>query len=161
MKKVLFSLLAVAIIMVSCGGADPVKFNDALVKANTVISEVSSNYDSELSDAINSEAFDKISTLTDSALVKIKAEIETVKNLDAPKGGEKFKETAIKTYESLSTLVETGKKFSTLTAESSEEQFDGINKEYTAKMEEYSKVFQELVDVQMEYAKEAGYKVNN
>jgi len=159
MKKVLISLLAVTFILVSCGGPSPTAFNDALVKANTEISNVSLTYQNELTKAIGSESFDNIIALTDTALAKIDAELTIVKGLEVPKGGDAFKAAAIKSYEGLRAVVETGKKFSTLTAESTQEDFDSIESDYDSKLDEYSKSFDELSSAQMEYAKEAGYKV--
>lgn len=159
MKKVLFSLFALSLLIVSCGGPSPVKFNDALVKANTAIGDISATYQNDLTQAISSESFENIAVLTDSALAKIDTELEVVKALEAPKGGETFKDAALKSYESFRALVETGKKFSTLTKESTEEDFDKIEKEYGGQFDTYSKSFDELSKAQMDYAKEAGYKV--
>ncbi|MFV0418600.1 MAG: hypothetical protein ACK5KT_07725 [Dysgonomonas sp.] len=159
MKKVLFSLLVLSLIIVSCGGPSPVKFNDALVKANTAIGNVGAAYQNDLSQAISSESFENIAVVTDSALAKIDAELEIVKALEAPKGGETFKAAALKSYESLRTVVETSRKFAVLTKESTQEDFDKIEKEYDEKFDEYSKSFDELAKAQMDYAKEAGYKV--
>lgn len=160
MKKVLFSLLALTLVFASCGGPSPVAFNDALVKANTAIGDISNTYQNDLTQAINSESFENIAVLTDSALAKIDAELEIVRALEVPKGGDEFKSAALKSYENFRALVEAGKKFSTLTAESTQEDFEKIEKEYDGKFDEYSKSFDELSKAQMEYAKEAGYKVN-
>lgn len=158
MKKVLFSLLALTLVLVSCG-TSPTKFNDALVKANTVISDVAAKYQDDLSKAIDNDSYADIATMTDSALVKIDAELSVVKGLEAPKGGDAFKEAAVKSYESLRTVVETGKKFATLTAESTQEEYSVIEKEYNEQLDAYSKTFDALSKAQMDYAKEAGYKV--
>ncbi len=160
MKKVLFSLLAVVLVLTSCGGVDPVKFNDAIANANVKIVTVSDAYQNELGKALEADDYEVIAIQTDSALAKIDAEIAIVKALEVPKGGEAFKDAAIKSYESLRAVVEAGKKFSTLTKESSEEEFSILEKEYDAKSTEYSNSFDALAIAQAEYAKDAGYKVN-
>jgi len=159
MKKVLFSLFAVMVVMASCGGADPVKFNDALSKANTEISDVSTDYQNTIMKSMESGDFASITTQTDSALAKIDKEIDVVKALEVPKGGDAFKEAAIKAYESLREVVETGRKFSVLTAESTEEDIMKISTEYDKKIDGYSELFNDLVKAQADYAKEAGYQV--
>lgn len=160
MKKVLFSLLVLSLLIVSCGGPSPVKFNDALVQANTAIGDVSMTYQNDLTQAIDSESYESITAMTDSALAKIDAELEIVKVLEVPKGGDAFKAAALKSYESFRSLVETGKKFATLTKESTQEDFEKIETEYDGKFDEYSKTFDELSKAQLDYAKEAGYGVN-
>jgi len=159
MKKVLFSLLASVLVLASCGGPSPVAFNDAITKANTVITNVSSDYQDAISKSMDNEDYASIVAQTDSALIKIDAELAIVKALEVPKGGDAFKDTAVKTYESLRSMVETGKKVSTLHSESSEADYNAIYKEYEVKMDEYSKLFGELAAAQMSYAKEAGYEV--
>lgn len=161
MKKLLLSLLAVGLILTSCGGVSPTKFNDAIVKANTNISNVGASYINTLATAVSSGSYDGIAAVTDSALVKIDAELDIVKALEVPKGGESYKDTAVKTYESLRAFVESGKKFSTLTKDSSVEDINNVSAEYETKMKAYTDSFDELTKAQMAYAKEAGYKVEN
>jgi hypothetical protein len=158
MKKNLFYLLTVLFILSSCG-PDAVKFNDAIAKANAAITEVSVSYDGDLTNAVNNEDFASIAAKTDSALAKIDAEITIVKALDVPKGGDKFKEAALKTYESLRGVVEAGKGLAALTKESAIEDMDKLQETYQAKVDEYSKSFEDLATAQMEYASEAGYQV--
>lgn len=158
MKKILFSFLAVLLVLTSCG-PDPVKFNNTITKANATITEISVSYDSDLSNAVSNGNFAAIAAKTDSALAKIDAEITIVKALDIPKGGDKFKEAALKTYESLRGVVEAGKGFATLTQESAIEDVTKLQETYQAKVDEYSKSFQDLATAQMEYAAEAGYQV--
>lgn len=158
MKRILFSLLTVLFVLTSCG-PDAVKFNDAIAKANVAITEVSVSYDGDLTNAVNNEDFASIAAKTDSALAKIDAEITIVKALDVPKGGDKFKEAALKTYESLRGVVEAGKGFATLTKESAIEDVNKLQETYQAKVDEYSKSFQELAVAQAQYAAEAGYQV--
>jgi hypothetical protein len=159
MKKLLFSLLAAGLILTSCGGTSPIKFNEAIVKANTTISEVGSSYINTLSTAVSTNSYEGIAAATDSALVKIDAELNVVKALEVPKGGDAYKNAAIKTYESLRAFVESGKKFSTLTEESPVEEMNKISEEYEAKMKEYTDNFTTLTEAQAEYAKEAGYEI--
>jgi len=159
MKKLLFSLLVVGLILTSCGGTSPTKFNEAIVKANTTISEVGNSYMTTLSSAVSTNSYEGIAAATDSALVKIDAELDIVKALEVPKGGDAYKDAAVKAYESLRSFVESGKKFSTLTPESSVGDMNKVSEEYEAKMKEYTDNFTALTKAQSEYAKEVGYKV--
>ncbi|MDH6309260.1 hypothetical protein M2451_001831 [Dysgonomonas sp. PFB1-18] len=159
MKKVLFSLLASVLVLASCGGPSPVAFNDAITNANSVIMNVQSECQDAIAKSMENKDYSSIVAQTDSALAKIDAELAVVKALEVPKGGDAFKEAAVKTYESLRSMVETGKKFSALNSESSEDDYNKIYKEYEGKMEESSKLFDELATAQMNYAKEAGYEV--
>lgn len=159
MKKLLFSLIATALVLVSCGGVDPVAFNDAIVKANTTITALGETYQNDITKSIESSDFSAIAAQTDSALAKINTEIDIVKSLEVPKGGDGFKEAAVKTYESLRDVVETGRKLSTLNTDSTEEAANSIMKEYDEKSSIYSKQFDELAKAQMDFAKEANYKV--
>ena len=158
MKKLLLSLLTVSFILTSCGGTSPVKFNDTIVEANETISNVSDSYTETLTAAIASGSYQSIAAATDSALVKIDAELDIV-NLEAPKGAEEFKNAALKTYQDLRAIVEAGRKFTTLTEESSDEEFDKISDEYDAKMDAYNASFEQLVNTQKAYAKGAGYEL--
>ena len=79
--------------------------------------------------------------------------------LEAPKGAEEFKNAALKTYQDLRAIVEAGRKFTTLTEESTDEEFDKISDEYDAKMDAYNASFEQLVNTQKAYAKGAGYEL--
>ncbi|NDV79398.1 hypothetical protein [Dysgonomonas sp. 511] len=158
MKKVLFSLIAVATFFVACGPS-PVAFNDAIVNANTNITKIGEDYQNEVSKSMQNSNFADVAAQTDSALVKINAEIDKVKALEVPKGGDAFKEAAVNTYESLRDMVEIGRKFGTLTAESDASELNKIVDEYNAKMEEYTKHFNDLSQAQMDFAEESNYEV--
>ncbi|MFT3994365.1 MAG: hypothetical protein QM660_08660 [Dysgonomonas sp.] len=161
MKKVLFSILALSLVILSsCGGADPTVFNDAILKANNDISQVKLEYDDEVTKSITDNNYAAIAAATDSALIKIDSELANVQSLKVPKGGEAFKEASIKTFESIRAIVEAGKKFASLTENSSQEDFDKIEKEYNEKEEAYSTTFDEMTKAQVEYAASIGYKVH-
>jgi hypothetical protein len=159
MKKLLFSLLAVGLVLTSCGGTSPTKFNNAIIGANTAISEVGNSYMNTLSVAVSTNSYESIAAATDSALVKIDAELDIIKALEVPKGGDAYKDAAVKAYESLRAVVESGKKFSTLTEESSVEDMNKISEEYEVKMQEYTDNFTNMTKAQAEYAAEAGYEI--
>jgi hypothetical protein len=158
MKKILFSLLALALIFVSCGST-PTSFNNGIVEAHTNLTQIASDYIDILSSAVSAENYSAVTAQTDSALVKIDAELTAIKALEAPKGADSYKDAAIKACESLRAFVETGKKFSTLTAESSESDYNKVSEEYEAKMKVYSDDFDALTKAQEVYAAEIGYKV--
>ncbi|MDR2949081.1 MAG: hypothetical protein LBV71_07725 [Prevotella sp.] len=159
MKKLLFSLVAVALILVSCGGSSPTAFNNGIVQAHTNLSQIGSSYINTLSSAVSSGTYDAIAAQTDSALVKIDAELTAVKALEVPKGGDAYKAAAVKACESLRAFIESGKSFSALTKESSVDEYNKVSAEYEAKMKVYTEDIEALTDAQEAYATEAGYKV--
>lgn len=159
MKKILFSLFALTLILVSCGGASPTAFNDSIVKAHTNLSQIGTSYIGSLSSAVSAGTYDIIVAQTDSALVKIDVELETVKALEVPKGGDAYKEAAVKACESLRDFIASGKDFSSLTKESSVEEYNKVSEGYEAKMKVYTADIEALTKAQVAYAKESGYKV--
>lgn len=160
MKKVLFSLFVLVLILASCGGASPTAFNDGIVKAHATLSQIGTAYIGSLSTAVSAGTYDIIASKTDSALVKIDTELAVIKALEVPEGGDAYKSAAIEASESLRAFIESGKGFSTLTKESSVDEYNKVSEEYEAKMKKYTQGIEALTQAQEAYAKQAGYKVH-
>ena len=159
MKKVLFSLLVVVFALTSCGGPNAIKFNDAIVKANNELGEVFTDYSREMGKLSNAEDFSKMVAISDTALAKLNEKLEIVKNLEAPKSGEEFKAAAIEMYEYCKVILETGKKFATLTEESSVDEYNKILKEFNDHLSSYDDLVRKTRKAQAKFAEENNFRV--
>ena len=159
MKKVLFSLITVALILTACGGSvSPTMLNETIVKTGQDVVNIKNTFDKDLTSAIKSKNYESITAITDSALTKMDAKIDRLKAMQAPEGGQAYKEIALKTFEEIRANVEIGKKYADLKPGATKE-FRELEKEYNAKEKECAKLFKEIGKVQSEYAKSVGRKV--
>ncbi len=158
MKKVLFSLLTMMLILTSCG-ADAVKFNDTIVKEEKSLEVPLIAYSSKLGQSMSSNSYEGIKDLGDSLLLKIDKSIEVVKNLTAPSGGDKFKETSIEYLESIKKIVTIGNKAESLGSEPTDEQVSALNEEYEQITKEITEKTNAYLTTQKEFAKEKGMKL--
>lgn len=159
MKKLLFLLITAAFVLTSCGGSvSPTRLNETIVKTGEKVVNIKNSFDKDLTSAIRAKNYESITAITDSALTKIDTEIDKLKTLEAPEGGEAYKEIALKTFEEIRANVEIGKKYAELKPGATKE-FRALEKEYNAKEAECAKLFKEVGKVQAEYAKSVGRKV--
>lgn len=155
MKKVLFSLLAVMFVMASCGGADPVKFNDAIVNEQKALTTAANNFGVELGKAMATQSFDGLNVASDSLVAKMDKSIETIKGLSTPSGGEKFKEAAIDAFEfQKKQILSIKDKATTITPESSVEDVNSFIQLCNDIMTEAKTKEEALIATQKEFAKE-------
>jgi hypothetical protein len=156
MKKVLFSLVTVMLILTSCG-ADAVKFNDAIVKEQKALEVSVMEYNSKLQTMnVSPESFKE---LGDSLLMKIDKSIDVIKGLNTPSGGEKFKESTLVYFESAKQLVEMGNKAKSLGTEPTEEQAMAFMQEMTAMQNDMVGKENAFLAAQKEFAKEKNMKL--
>lgn len=158
MKKVLFSLLTVMLILTSCG-ADAIKFNDTIVDQQRALEVPFTQYANKLGQAIATNTVADIKPLGDSLLAKIDKSIEVIKALDVPSGGEKFKETSIEYFESAKKIVTLGNKAESLGSQPTEEQATAFFTELTDMAKQVSEKKDAFLAVQKEFAKEKGMKL--
>lgn len=158
MKKVLFSLFAVTLILTSCG-ADAVKFNDTIVKEQSALEAPFTEYVSKLGQAIATNTVADIKPLRDSLLAKIDKSIEDINALSTPSGGEKLKETAIVCFESYKKIIAMGDKAASLGSEPAEEQITAFYTEYSNIEKEVTEKENTFLAVQKEFAKEKNMKL--
>lgn len=152
MKKISAILLTLALVLTSCG-ADPVKFNDTLVdctdKAHKQIEALQNNITSSL----ESEDYSTIAASTKSAIDSLNIYIETANKLEIPKGGEEFKASVVSYLEALVTVSEAYTTYSTITKETTDEQFDVINNAVDKTEGVQEKLFTALTSKQKAFAK--------
>ncbi|WP_165025992.1 hypothetical protein [Dysgonomonas sp. ZJ279] len=158
MKKVLFSLVVAVAAFTSCSnGPSAIEFNDAIVNANAKIAQQQIEYDSKLTNAIESDSYSALKVENDSALARVDREIAIIKEMGTAKGGEAFKESALTTFDAVRKLIEVGGKFSTLTENSTEEDFNKLIEEYNAQMNDYSTKVDAMGGIQAAFAKDQNY----
>lgn len=158
MKKVLFSLLTMMLILTSCG-ADAVKFNDTIVNEERSLEAPITAYSNKLGQSMTSNSYEGIKDLGDSLLLKIDKSIEVIKNLKAPSGGDKFKEISIEYFESAKKIVTLGNKAESLGSEPTDEQVAAFNQEYENMTKEIAEKTNAYLAAQKEFAKEKGMKL--
>lgn len=158
MKKVLFSLLTMMLILTSCG-ADAVKFNDTITKEQASMVTALHDYSDKLQQASSSNSFSDVKAAGDSLLIKLDKSIEAIKGLSTPSGGEKFKEAAIDYFESIKKVVSIGEKASSLGNDPTEEQANAFYEEYSNVVKEVTEKENAVHTIQKEFAKEKGMKL--
>lgn len=158
MKKVLFSLVTVMLILTSCG-ADAVKFNDTIINEEKSLEAPITEYGTKLGQAIATNTVADIKPLGDSLLAKIDKSIEVIKGLTAPSGGEKFKEASIEYFESAKKFVIFGNKAESLGSEPTEEQATAFYEEFGKIEKEITEKTNAFLAAQKEFAKEKNMKL--
>ncbi|MDR1091975.1 MAG: hypothetical protein LBL79_12945 [Prevotella sp.] len=158
MKKTLFSLVTVMLILTSCG-ADAVKFNDTIVNEQEALEVTLTEYGTKLGQAIETNAVADIKPLGDSLLTKIDKSIDVIKALNTPSGGEKFKETAIIYFEFTKQIVKLGDKAASIGNEPTEEQATAFSNEYNDIAKVIAEKGEAFRNIQKEFAKEKNMRL--
>jgi hypothetical protein len=152
MKKISAILLTLALVLTSCG-PDAVKFNDTLVdctdKAHKQIETLTDN----LNNALDSEDYTSIAPSAKSTIDSLNIYIETANKLEVPKGGEDFKASVVAYLQSLVAGCESYSAYSTITEETTDEQFNAINSAVEQTEEAQDKLFNDLTAKQKAFAK--------
>ncbi len=159
MKKVLFSLMAIAIVMASCSGISAVDYNDKVIDVQKEIAKEAEKFGKEVQRAMTTQKFENIKTAADSSLIVVDAQIAKLKDMEAPKGGEEFKDAAIKAFESYKVIFEKGAAAATFTENTSQEEIAKFVQEFTAAATESDKLEKVARKAQKEFAEKNGIKV--
>lgn len=165
MNRKLFPLIVGIFVLASCGGPDPRKFNDAIVDMHDEVAQIQSDFDSKLQDAIETDSYGNLNIAADSALAKVDANIEKLKDIKVPKGGEKMVETTMALFQSVKNTINGGLKFTTLqpdheTGEISDEALDSTIGEYNELSEKASSAEKVMIKTQDIFAKEKGFELS-
>lgn len=158
MKKnllLLLSLLAITFALPSCGGVDPVKYNDKLIdNLNSADKRVLTLNDKL--DAIDDlENFsDSIKSLGTVTIDSLKSDIHKISLMEKAKGSEKFEASVITYIESLITYTETiTGEYAKVNEETSEEDFNDMSKKIDESYEAVNKRMTETQEIQKAFAK--------
>ena len=160
MKKLNFIVIAlVSVVLTACGGGgtlSPKAFNETAMNifkaANTSLSE----FDAKITEGVKSNDLASIATAAESALSKVEPQIEKMKGLAIPEGGEKYKESVLKSLETLKSIIETGKKYAALPEGYARSEFNALEREYNDKRKQLSTQLQDVAKAQTEFAKAVG-----
>ena len=155
MKKfftLFFTVAFFSIIATSCGGPDPVKFNDTLVSYIDKAHAQGDNLESVLTKA--SESFDFSSIAEDSkvAVDSINSYIQAVDKIEPAKGGETLKTNVIEYLNTLVTMVDSYKTLSGITDKTPEDEVNKIFDEITKKEDIAQKTFVNIEKEQRDFA---------
>lgn len=154
MKKSFFFTAILMLVLASCGGPNPITFNDSIVNQEKELEVPLTEYINKAMQEISTGSYDKAKVLGDSMILKIDKSIEVIKVLDTPKNGEKFKEVAIQYFESAKELVSFVNKAQSLGAEPTQEQYEAYYKEYEKIMKTVNDKTNDYMGAQKEFAKE-------
>ena len=154
MKKLLFLTVSfISISFFSCGGGStgggstslsPKAFNDNAISIFKDANKIMDAFDAKITTGVKSNDLASIASAAESASTEIDAQIEKMKALAAPQGGENYKNAVLKTLETIKSIIETGKKYSNLKEGYSNNEFKALEKEYNNKRTQLSN---ELKDV--------------
>lgn len=147
MKKLLFSIFAVTLLLTSCGGADPVKFNDTIVNEQMKLATYATEYGTKLGVAIATNSYADMKVTTDSLNTRIDRSISVIKDLKTPSNGEKFKEAAITYFESM-------KKIGTIGISSDSVDVEKVMADFQSIEAEVTKHENAFLEAQKEFAKD-------
>ena len=159
MKKVFFSLLAVIAIMTSCGGINAVDYNNKVVEIQNNIVKEATRFSNEVQKVAQTRDFSSIRVEADSSLAVIDAEVAKLKEMDAPSGGEEFKEAVIKAFESYKNVFEKGAAASTFTESTTQEELIKYVNDFTAAVNESTELENQAKEAQKAFAEKHGITV--
>lgn len=163
MKKLLsfvIILISIFISFTSCGGAaSPKTFNESAMRIFEGATKTLDNFDPKITAGVKSKDLASIAVAADAALAEVDAQIEKMKALATPENGEKYKESVLKSLESLKAIIETGKKYSELKEGYTKSEFNALEKEYNNKRKVLSDNLKEVAKTQADFAKAAGAKL--
>lgn len=154
MKKFLFLLLPLSIILSSCG-TDPIKYNDQLVQYIGSSGQRIINLNNEINNLFNGEDHTKLKEYTTATIDSLKSDIKDINDLKKPEGADEFQNAVITYIESLISNAETmEEQYSKITEETTDEEFEELNKYILNSKKIYNEKFEEVISAQKSFAKE-------
>ena len=158
MKKLL--LLTVALISVSffsCGGGSkplsPKAFNDKAINIFKEANKIMDTFDTQITAGVKSNDLASITSGAESASTEVDTQIEKMKALIAPQGGEDYKNAVLKTLETIKSIIETGKKYGDLKEGYSNKEFNALEKEYNNKRKQLSNELKDVANAASAFSK--------
>ncbi|SHF39607.1 hypothetical protein [Dysgonomonas macrotermitis] len=162
MKKNLllsFTLLIVALIVSSCGGVDPVKYNDKLVHYSEVADNRILSLNSKI-DAIEDldEYTTTLKTLGTTTVDSLKSDIEKIKTMELAKGSDEFQASTIAYIESLIAYTTTiTDEYAKITDQTTEDEFNNIDKLIDASYDVSMAKLKDMQNAQKAFAKDNNF----
>lgn len=155
MKKffsLFFAITFLSIITTSCGGPDPVKFNDALVDYIDKAHKQGDKIEIALTKASETLNFSQITEDSKAAVDSINSYIQAVEKIEPAKGGETLKTNVIEYLNTLVTMVDSYKSLSVITDKTPEADVNKIFEEITKKEEVAQETFNKIEKEQRDFA---------
>lgn len=143
-----------SMILVSCGGGgslSPKAFNDSAISIFQEANNSLNAFDAKITAGVKGGDLASIGTAADAALAEVDAKIEKLNALNAPQGAEGYKDAVLKSLEGVKTIIETGKKYSTLPEGYSKSEFNALEKEYNSNRQKLSAQLQNVAKAQKEF----------
>lgn len=156
-KTIIFSLAILSLFLISCGGG---KSNDASAPSDKPLSPNAFNqtamdvfktaqtaldaFDSKITAGVKSKDLASITAAAEKATTEVDAQIEKLKAVNEPEGGQAYKDAVLKALEGVKSIIETGKKYGNLPEGYSKTEFDKLEKEYNKKRNELSRILKSV-----------------
>lgn len=162
MKKILlflFCLLTVTITLSSCGGVDPVNYNDNLVNYSNIADSRIVKFNEKIDEIEDLDNFtDSIKVVGAITVDSLKADINKITALKQAKGSDDFKAATIAYVESLIDYTKVlTEEYSKITEETSDENFNKIEKLINESYEITIKKIEEMQNAQKAFAKTSNF----
>ncbi len=152
MKKTIFlSIALLSFFFISCGGGKsgdastpsdkpltPQAFNQTAMDVFKAAQKAMDNFDSQITAGVKTKDLKSITTAADKATAEVDVQIEKLKAVNAPEGGQEYKDAVLKSLDGVKSIIETGKKYGDLPEGYSRVEFNNLEKEYNNKRTELS-----------------------
>jgi len=165
MKKIiLFAAFLLSILITSCGGSasgdgsasaplSPKAFSEKLMNIFTDASKALDVFDKKITASVKSKDMASITAAGETAVTEVDAQIEKLKAVNAPEGGEAYKEAVLKSLDGIKSIIETGKKYGELKEGYSQTEFNKLEKEYNSKRKQLSAALQGVAAAERTFSK--------
>ena len=154
MKKIIFTVLC-SIVFFACGDGtmSPQTFNSTAISIFTDAKKVMDEFDAKITAGVKSSDLPSIAAAAEPALEKINGLIEKLDAIKAPQSAESYKKSVLKSLEGVKTVIETGKKYSSLKEGYSKNEFNTLEKEYNNNRKQLSDELKNVATTQAEFMK--------
>lgn len=156
-KNILFllSLLTIIISLSSCGGIDPVKYNDNLVSYSDIAGDRIMGLNDKIDGIEDLENYtDSIKALGENTIDSLKSDLNKISLMEPAKGSEDFKAATIAYMESLISYTKTlTEEYSKVSEETSDEDYNNIDKLIDESFDTSMKKLEAMQAAQKSFAK--------
>jgi len=165
MKKIIFLATVLSLLFISCGGSknadpdaapaalSPKAFNETAMKVFTDANNALSVFDAKITAGVKSKDMASITAASETAMTAVDAQIEKLKAVTAPEGGEAYKDAVLKALDGVKSVIETGKKYGELKEGYSKTEFSKLEKEYNDKRTKLSAALNSVATAHKAFSK--------